>query len=232
MRAGGVVMACWNAMIPYIVPELSDEQKAAGHEAVKYPIIYANVALRNWKAWARLGINSIRFPHGFWSSASLDFPVSMGRHYRFSADPDEPIVVHFGTGLTQEGLANPQDAARAGRAALARMPFEDLEHSMRTALADVLTPGGFDPAKDIAGHRRTSPDIAGITVNRWAHGYARYNILPWDADAWPQRPTPADIIGTPVGRITVSTTDQADHGFVDGAIESAYRAVSYLAALR
>ncbi|MFG1944888.1 NAD(P)-binding protein [Nonomuraea sp. NPDC048826] len=222
VQAGGVVLACWNSMIPHIVPEMPDEQKAAGHEAVKYPIVYANVALRNWKPWAELGINSIRFANGLWSSAALDFPVSMGRHYKFSANPNEPIVAHFSTGFTPSGLANPQAAAKAGRAALARMSFEDLERSMRAALADVLTPAGFDPAKDIAG----------ITVNRWAHGYARYYILPWDADIWPHGPTPADKIGTPLGRITVSTTDQANHGFVDGAIESAYRAVTYLKEVR
>lgn len=30
----------------------------------------------------------------------------------------------------------------------------------------------------------------------------------------------------------MSTTDQANHGFVDGAIESAYQAVTYLKGLR
>ena len=99
-----------------------------------------------------------------------------------------------------------------------RTSFADIERSMRDSLNRVLGPSGFNPARDIRG----------ITVNRWAHGYARYYSLPFDAAFWPNGPTPADIIGTPVGRITVATTDQAAHGFVDGAIESAYRAVTYL----
>ncbi len=216
VRAGGVVLACWNAMIPHIAPDLSDAQKAAGHQAVKYPLIYANVALTNWRAWQRLGASGISFPDGYWKSASLDFPVSMGE-YRFSAGPDDPIIVHFATALTNPGL-NPQAGAKAGRGQLARTPFAELERSIRDMLARTLGTHGFDPATDIAG----------LTTNRWAHGYARYYGLPFDAAFWPAGPTPADIIGTPVGRITVATTDQANHGFVDGAIESAYRAVQYL----
>ncbi|MGA4545094.1 NAD(P)-binding protein [Uniformispora flossi] len=219
VRAAGVVMACWNAMIPYIAPDLSDAQKAAGHEAVKYPMIYANIALTNWRAWQRLGVSGVSFPGGFWGSASLDFPVSMG-DYRFSANPDEPIVVHMEAMLTKPDM-NRQKGAKAGRGALARMTFEEMERSIRDNLARSLGAQGFDPAADIAA----------ITTNRWAHGYARWYSTPFDA-FWPQGPTPADIIGTPVGRLTVATTDQAAHGFVDGALESAYRAVKYLGSLR
>ncbi|MEV7238986.1 NAD(P)-binding protein [Streptomyces sp. NPDC051020] len=219
VRAGGVVMACWNAMVPHIAPELPDAHKAAGHQAVKYPMIYANVALTNWRPWQRLGVSRITFPGGFWGGASLDFPVSMG-DYRFSANPDEPILVHFDAMLTKPDMDR-QRAAKAGRGALARMTFEEMERSIRDSLARTLGPYGLDPAADIAA----------ITTNRWAHGYARWYSTPFDA-FWPQGPTPADVIGTPVGRLTVATTDQAAHGFVDGAMESAYRAVQYLGSLR
>ncbi|MER7762411.1 NAD(P)-binding protein [Streptomyces sp. NPDC097619] len=216
VRTSNTVLACWNSMIPHIVPEMSEAQKAAGHEAVKYPLIYANVALTDWRAWQRLGASSISFPDGYWADASLDFPVSMG-DYRFARTADDPVLVHFAAGLTEPGLS-PQAGAKAGRGKLARTPFEDLERSIRDLLARVLGPHGFDPAANIGA----------ITVNRWAHGYARYYGLPFDSAFWPEGPTPADVIGTPVGRITVATTDQANHGFVDGAIESAYRAVRHL----
>jgi spermidine dehydrogenase len=219
VSASKVVLACWNAMIPYIAPDLSPAQQAAGHQAVKYPLIYANVAVTNWRAWQRMGASGISFPGGYWTDSFLDFPVSMG-DYRFSSGPDDPIVVHFGTALTKPGL-NPQSGAKAGRGSLVRTSFADLERSLRDVLARTVGPYGFDPAADITA----------ITTNRWSHGYARYYGLPFDAAFWPQGPTPADIIGTPVGRITVATTDQADHGFVDGAIESAYRAVQYLGTL-
>ncbi|PZG21874.1 NAD(P)/FAD-dependent oxidoreductase [Nonomuraea aridisoli] len=216
-RARSVVMACWNAMIPYIAPDFSPEQRAAGREAVKYPLLYVNIALTNWRAWQRLGVANIGFPAGFWSSMSLDMPVSMGT-YRFSSGPDEPIVVHAGACLTQPGMTA-QAGAKAGRGELTGISFRDFERSLRDSLARALGPSGFDPASDIAA----------ITVNRWAHGYARYYRLPADEAFWPQGPTPADILSEGVGRIMVSTTDAAYHGFVDGAIETAYRAVHRIA---
>ncbi|MFI6585601.1 NAD(P)-binding protein [Embleya sp. NPDC050493] len=216
VTARSVVLACWNNLIPYIAPDFTPAQHAAGHQAVKYPLLYATVALRDWRAFQRLGANSIGFVDNYWNGASLDFPVSIGK-YRFSRGPSEPILLHLDTGLTVPGMSA-QAGAKAARGRLMRTTFEDLERGIRDLLARALGPSGFDPARDIAG----------LTVNRWAHGYARYYGLPFDAAFWPHGPTPADIVGTPVGRITVATTDQAHHGFVDGAIETAYRAVRYL----
>ncbi|MFD0636510.1 NAD(P)-binding protein [Catenulispora yoronensis] len=218
VRAGAVVMACWNAMIPYIAPDLSDAQKAAGHQAVKYPLIKANVAVTNWRPWQRLGVSKFIVPGGFWGSAYLDTPVNIG-DYRFPTGPDDPIVITLWAALTAPGMDR-QAGARQGRTTLTRLTFADLERSIRDLLARTLGPHGFDPAADIAA----------VTTNRWAHGYARWYSTPFDP-FWPTGPTPADIIGTPVGRLTVATTDQANHGFVDGALESAYRAVQYLATL-
>jgi hypothetical protein len=47
-------------------------------------------------------------------------------------------------------------------------PFSTFERNIRDQLARMLGSSGFDPARDIEG----------ITVNRWAHGYAHeYNSL-------------------------------------------------------
>jgi hypothetical protein len=51
VRARGCVLACWNMMIPYLVPELPEAQKAALHSLVKSPLVYTSVALRNWQAF-------------------------------------------------------------------------------------------------------------------------------------------------------------------------------------
>ena len=50
------VLACWNMMIPYLCPELPEAQKAALHELIKTPLVYVSVALKNWRAFQRLGI--------------------------------------------------------------------------------------------------------------------------------------------------------------------------------
>ncbi len=43
------VLACWNMVIPYLCPELPDAQKQALAYGAKVPLVYANVALRNWR---------------------------------------------------------------------------------------------------------------------------------------------------------------------------------------
>ena len=44
-RARGVVLACYNMMIPYLCPELPAVQKEALHSLVKTPLVYTSVAL-------------------------------------------------------------------------------------------------------------------------------------------------------------------------------------------
>ncbi len=61
-RAGHCVLACYNAVIPYVCEELPEEQKRALSNALKSPLVYANVLIRNWTAFAELGARSIRCP--------------------------------------------------------------------------------------------------------------------------------------------------------------------------
>ena len=51
---------------------------------------------------------------------------------------------------------------RKARHDLLSTSFETIERNVRAQLGSMLGSAGFDPAKDIMG----------ITVNRWAHGYA------------------------------------------------------------
>ena len=46
VRADHCVMGCYNGVIPHLVPEMSDEQKAALMYGVKMPIVYTNVLIR------------------------------------------------------------------------------------------------------------------------------------------------------------------------------------------
>ena len=102
LRAGGLhrvqakqcVLACYNMMIPYIMPELPDEQKRALASGVKLPLVYTNVAVRNWDAFVKLGVHSLHSPYAYFSDVKLDFPVSMGG-YRNPQRPNEPILVHM-----------------------------------------------------------------------------------------------------------------------------------------
>src|SRR5262249_44243041 len=54
VRARAVVLACWHSVIPYLCPALPLRQKEALSYAVKVPIVYTNVLLRNWTAFQNL----------------------------------------------------------------------------------------------------------------------------------------------------------------------------------
>src|SRR5208337_2823554 len=94
VQAKQCVLACYNMLIPHIMPELPDAQKQALARSVKLPLVYANVAVRNWQAFVKLGIDEIYSPYGYFSRTKLDYPVSLGG-YRHPRDPNEPILLHM-----------------------------------------------------------------------------------------------------------------------------------------
>ena len=221
VQARHCVMACNNRIIPALCPEIGEEQQAALRTQVKRPLIYTNVALRNWRAWAELGVGVFASPGEYHWNTKLDFPVSLG-DYNFSASPDQPVVVHMERflGKPNAGLSR-QDQYKAGRAELLGTSFETIERNIRSQLADALGPGGFDPARDIAG----------ITVNRWSHGYSwSYDFLGGDPsyDDWNDPRYPHVKGRQPFGNISIANADAGAVAWLHTAVEQAHRAVSEL----
>ena len=62
VHAASCILACWNMMVPYLCPELPEAQKTALHQLVKVPLVYTSVAIRNWRAFDKLGIAGISAP--------------------------------------------------------------------------------------------------------------------------------------------------------------------------
>src|SRR3546814_13631530 len=79
-------------MIPYIVPTLPEKQKAALHELVKVPLVYTAVAVRNWHAFATLGVQRIDCPGSYFSSVYLSGTSHIGG-YGGPQSPDDPALV-------------------------------------------------------------------------------------------------------------------------------------------
>ena len=212
VKAGNVIMACFNNIIRYIVPALPEAQKQALSYASKVPMQYSNIFLRNWQAWHKLGIQSISLPTGYNPGFNLDSPVSMG-DYQFASTPDDPIVVHLSRNPNKPGLPR-KEQNRLGRAEMLATPFEKIERAMRSELTRALAGGGFDPGRDILG----------ITVNRWPHGYAyTYDTLGDPAFAEHERP---HVIGRRAfGRIAIANADAGAAAFTNEAIDQAARAV-------
>ena len=216
VRAPFAVLACWHMVIPYICSELPEEQKQALHSAAKVPLLYTNVALRNWEAFQKLGTMAVYAPGGYHTYFRLDLPVSIG-DYHCPTLPNQPIVIHMMRTPCRPGLAA-RDQHRLGRIELFTTEFQTIERKIREQLARTLGSGGFDPARDIAA----------ITVNRWPHGYAyEYNSL-WDEFWLKGGVTPCEVARKPHGRIAIANADAAAYAYTDAAIDQAYRAVGEL----
>jgi len=213
VKGARCVMACWNGIIPHIMPEIDTRQAAALKYGSKIPLLYTNVALRNWTAFEKLKVHSIFAPQAYWFDTSMDFPVSIGG-YNYPSSSSEPVVVTMHRTPCVPGLPV-RDQQRAGRGELLGTPYATYEKNVREQLARMLGAGGFDPARDIAA----------ITVNRWSHGYAyEYNSL-WDP-AWEPGDSPCEIGRQPVGNITIANSDAGAYAYTDSAIDQAFRAVS------
>ncbi|MCC7031630.1 MAG: NAD(P)/FAD-dependent oxidoreductase [Acidobacteria bacterium] len=218
VSARSVVLACWHSVIPALCPELPAAQKQALDYAIKVPLVYTNVFIRQWTAFQKLGVQRVSMPGMWHTSVNLDFPVSMGT-YTHAKDPTEPIVLHLSKSACRPGLPI-REQHRAGRRELLSTSFETIERSIRDSLGRALGDGGFDPARDILG----------ITVNRWPHGYAyQYNSLA--DDFWLNGgEQPCVVARQKFGRIAIANADAGAYSYTDAAIDHAHRAVAELLA--
>ncbi|HEX3322917.1 MAG TPA: NAD(P)-binding protein [Terriglobales bacterium] len=215
VRGRYCILACYNRLIPYLTPELPEEQKRALAYPVKVPMMYTNVLIRKWSAFQKLGVSQISAPGMYYTHVSLDPGTTVGG-YSGASSPDEPILVHMIRHPNKPGLPR-KEQHLVGQQELLSTSFEQFELEIRKQLDRMLRQGGFDAAKDIAA----------ITVNRWPYGYAyTYDTLA-DPDVPPeQRP---HVIGRRrFGRITIANSDAGAAAFTNQAIDEANRAVQEL----
>jgi spermidine dehydrogenase len=215
VRARSCVLACYNMMVPHLCPELPEPQREALSYALKAPLVYTQVLIRDWKSFERLGLEAAYCPGSFHTSVRLGDPVSMGE-YRCPRTPDEPMVLQLMRVPLKPGLPAPEQW-KIGRKEWA--PFETYERKIRDQLGRMLSAGGFDPARDIEA----------ITVNRWSHGYAYgYDPVAKEVDFvsdWPDERRTWLRARRPFGRIAIANSDAGANAMTETAIGEAHRAV-------
>lgn len=235
VKAGKVILACMNNVIPAICPEFPDVQKTAQRKAVRCANLSVNVLFRNWEAFAEAGINGVTSPYTFYGSMRLAGPRHFG-NYSPSLDPSQPIIGSFGTGGNSGILSNRilveklcgesapaigtnnDEQYRAVRNGLLTTPFETFEREARDLAARSLAGTSFDPARDIVA----------VTVNRWAHGFATGLNDLFDNPLEPGQQKPNYIARRPFGHIAVANTDAGGVSTMQTAFDQAYRAVNDL----
>jgi spermidine dehydrogenase len=212
VQAPHAVLACFNMAVPYIMPELPEAQRNALLRNVKAPLVYTKALVRDWKAWAKLGVHEISAPMSFHCRLKLDYPVSLGG-YRHPRRPDEPMCLHL---VHVPNESNPgmeaRDQFRLGRMQLLEKTFADFENEIRGDLDRMLGPGGFESGRDIAA----------ITVNRWSHGYTYGANSLFDNDEYEDA---LALARKPVGRVSIANSDAGGHAYAHAAIDEAHRAV-------
>jgi len=215
VRAKHATLSCFNMSIPYLLDGLPPEQAQALAGNVKAPLIYTNVALRNWRPWVALGVHEIFGVDTFHSRVKLDYPVAMGG-YRCAVEPSEPVLVHMVHVPLVPNASDPRTALRAARKTLFGLKIEDYERHIRSDLTRMLGPGGFDAERDIAA----------ITVNRWSHGYSYGPNTLMEPEDVGQRSM--ERARAPVGRVTIAGSDAGWDPYAHSAFEQAHRAVAEL----
>jgi spermidine dehydrogenase len=201
VRAKAVVLASGGWVNRNIVTDLPEAHAAAYREFHYGPILTANVALRHWRFFDKLGFTNARWFEGLGWQVCVRRNVSFGSSKALT--PDDPVVLTFYIPFLDSSLA-PAAQGPAGRARLLSTSYADFEQQIRLQLSEMFGAAGFDARRDIAG----------IVLNRWGHAYCAPQpgfFLGRDGGA-----PPHEVLRRPHGRIVFA------HSELQGLMNMAY----------
>ena len=215
ISADHCILACYNGLIPHLCPEMSDQQKEGLSYGVKVPFVYANVLLKNGRAFAGLDTTFTQCPYDpfQWVSAA---PTVTSGGYQPPQSPDRPMAVFMMASPTPADIKGmpARELFRLGRHKIYGTPFKDYEQQIRDQLQGMLGQYGFNH----------ETDITAITVNRIPHGYA-YSYLGLDDPDWDEGHAPHEIGRAQFGRISIANSDSEAMPLMQAAFDAAWRAV-------
>jgi spermidine dehydrogenase len=215
VKARSVVMAGGSWTTKNIVRDLGAAQREAYGQFYRSPAMMANVAVRNWKFLAKLGITGCRWFEGVGSYMQVRKIALVGADSP-TISPEQPIVLALKVIFPFPGLPTDQQGHR-GRYQLISTSFREYERQIRQQFDDMFSRAGFDPKHDIAG----------IVLNRWGHAYL--SPQPGWYYGKDGKPSPRDVLrAEPFGRIAFANTDLSGNMDHRASILEADRAVRQL----
>jgi spermidine dehydrogenase len=187
VRGQAAIVAAGGWITRHIVRDLPPAYRDAYGKFHHGPMLVANVAVRNWRAFAKLGITSAHWFDGLGFFVNLRQPMKIDG-VPVPLDPDKPAMLTFYIGFPQPGVPIDQQTSTS-RARLFGTSYADFELQIRKQLQVMLGSAGFDAKRDIAG----------IVINRWGHAY----IAPQPGFYFgtPDDPAPLEVIRKRYGRI-------------------------------
>jgi spermidine dehydrogenase len=187
VRAKAVIVAAGGWIAKHIVRDLPPAYAAAFAQFHHAPILVVNVAVRNWKPFAKLGITAAHWFDGFGFFVNVRQPMVVDGA-PVPLDPAKPAMLTFYVGFPQAGV--PIDAQTEGaRATLFATSYAEYEMQIRRQLQTLFGEAGFDARRDIAG----------IVLNRWGHAYLAPQPGFYFGNA--QMPAPLAVIRERYGRV-------------------------------
>jgi spermidine dehydrogenase len=216
VRARSAVMAGGSWTTKHAVSDLPAEHRNAYAQFFRSPCVMANVALRNWRFLAKMGVTGCR-----WFGGGVGTYLEVCRKALVGdvppeINPEQPIVVALKILFSYPGLPTEAQGHR-GRAELMATSFREYEKRIREQFTEMFAAAGFDARRDIAG----------IVLNRWGHAYL--SPQPGFFFGRVGKPAPREVLrSAPFGRIAFANTDLAgamDHRY---SILEARRAVEQL----
>ena len=160
VKARSVVVAIGGWIARHVVRDLPAAYATAYAQFHHGPILVANVGVRNWMPFAKLGITAARWFDGFGFYVNVRQPMEVGDPAAPPFDPRYPAMLTFYVGFPQPGMPVEAQTA-AGRARLFETSYAGFERQIRRQLQTMFGAYGFDAKRDIGA----------IVLNRWGHAY-------------------------------------------------------------
>jgi spermidine dehydrogenase len=193
VRSKAVIMGSGGWVNRNVVSDLSPAHAAAYGQFSYGPVLTANVAVRHWRYFDKLGFIAARWFTG------LGWHVCVRRNVAWRPNaptltPNSPIVLTLYIPLPHPEV-DPAVQGMAGRAQLMSTSYADYERQIREQLSEMFAASGFDARRDIAG----------IILNRWGHAY--FAPTPGFFFGSEHQPAPHEVIRKPHGRIVFAHSE-------------------------
>lgn len=215
VRGQAVIVAAGGWIARHIVRDMPPAYTAAYAKFHHGPILVANVAVRNWRAFAKLGISAAHWFDGFGFFVNVRQPMRIAGA-PVPLDPSKPAMLTFYVGFPQSGVAIDVQTSQA-RGNLFGTSYADFERQIRRQLQQMFGAAGFDSKRDIAG----------IVLNRWGHAY----IAPQPGFYFggPSDPAPLEVIRERYGRIAFGHSELSGRQSWGRAAQESRRALKQVA---
>lgn len=211
VRAKSVVMATGGWVNRRVVADLPVSHAEAYAQFNYGPVLTANVAVRNWRFFDRLGVSTARWFEGF------GWHVTVRRNVTFESDPrpltpDDPVVLTFYVPFLYPDQP-PEAQGIVARNRLLATSYADFEREILEQMTAMFGGSGFDARRDVAG----------IVLNRWGHAF----VAPGPGFFFGRNggEAPPDTIRRPHGRIVFAHSELQGNMNMAHAMLEAHRGV-------